>query len=167
ELVEDEDISPTLRKGWAAAGVRQPTQAASGAPADGSVAGVEAVALSERGAGISETLGAPPPPGSINLLQGSLQAGWQLMAGPVADLMVLSDTELFGRSQVAAHRQAGPARRSTSDAAGILREKMLLELQPGDYVVHVEHGIAKYGGLVRMNSDGTEREYMLLLYAEG
>jgi transcription-repair coupling factor (superfamily II helicase) len=43
---------------------------------------------------------------------------------------------------------------------------MLLELQPGDYVVHVEHGIAKYGGLLRMTREGVEREYMLLLYAE-
>jgi transcription-repair coupling factor (superfamily II helicase) len=33
--------------------------------------------------------------------------------------------------------------------------------------VHVEHGIAKYGGLVKMEREGTEREYMLLLYAEG
>ena len=32
---------------------------------------------------------------------------------------------------------------------------------------HVEHGIAKYGGLVKMEREGTEREYMLLLYAEG
>ncbi|MFL5732713.1 MAG: transcription-repair coupling factor [Chloroflexia bacterium] len=163
ELLEDEDIYPTLRKG-AAAG---PRSAAGGSSTDGYVAGVDAVALSEGGTGISETLSAPPSPGSINLLQGSLQMGWQLMAGPVADLVVLSDTELFGRSQVAAHRQPGPARRSTADAAAILREKMLLELQTGDYVVHVEHGIAKYGGLVRMNSEGTEREYMLLLYAEG
>ena len=61
----------------------------------------------------------------------------------------------------------GPSRRANAaDAAAILREKMLLELQPGDYVVHVEHGIAKYGGLLRMAREGVEREYMLLLYAE-
>lgn len=156
ELMEDEDLYPTLRK---SAAQRQ-------AGANGDTAGVEAVALSEGGGGLQENLPTPPAPGSVNLLQGSVRAGWQLTVGDVVDLVLLTDTELFGRTQMA-RKQQNAARRSTADAAAILREKMLLELQTGDYVVHVEHGIAKYGGLVHMNTDGTEREYMLLLYAEG
>ncbi len=167
ELLEDEDIYPTVRKGSSIQGSGIRDQG-SGAGGDSYVAGVEQVALSEGGKGVIELLNAPPAPGSVNLLQGSMHAGWRLMSGGVADLVLLTDTELFGRSQVARRQAAATgARRSTSDAAAILREKMLLELQPGDYVVHVEHGIAKYGGLVRMITEGVEREYMLLLYAEG
>jgi transcription-repair coupling factor (superfamily II helicase) len=166
ELLEDEDIYPTVRKGGVGNHSLNPD---SRFPApDSYVAGIEHVALSETGKGIIESLTTTPSPGSVNLLQGSLHAGWELTGGGATDLVLLSDTELFGRSQVA-RRQAAMSgtRRSTSDAAAILREKMLLELQAGDHVVHVEHGIAKYGGLVRMETEGTEREYMLLLYAEG
>src|SRR5205085_11223836 len=38
---------------------------------------------------------------------------------------------------------------------------------PGSYVVHIEHGIAKYAGLVRMQAGDVEREYMQLDYAGG
>jgi transcription-repair coupling factor (superfamily II helicase) len=126
------------------------------------------VALSTGGKGIVESLLSTPLPGTVNLLQGTLQAGWQLRQFATSDVVVLTDAELFGRGQVARRQPPGQVapRRSNADAAAILREKMLLELQPGDYVVHVEHGIAKYGGLVRMEREGTEREYMLLLYAE-
>ncbi|MBF6615004.1 MAG: DEAD/DEAH box helicase, partial [Chloroflexi bacterium] len=159
ELLEDEDIYPTLRK-------NPPRSTAAPPSSNGRIVGVEPVGLSERGTGLIESLLTPPPPGSVNLLQGSLIAGWQLAQGDGGNLLLLTDAELFGRTH-AIRRQSGSSRRSTADAAAILREKMLLELQPGDYVVHVEHGIAKYGGLVHMDREGTEREYMLLLYAEG
>jgi len=169
ELMEDEDLYPTVRKG---AGSKELNRAQSSALSTQSsaLAGLDSSGQGSRsGGGISEVILTPPSPGSINLLQGALQAGWQL--GQVGDgsggnVVVITDAEIFGRAQVA-RRMQSQARRSTSDAAAILREKMLLELQPGDYVVHVEHGIAKYGGLVRMEREGTEREYMLLLYAEG
>lgn len=38
--------------------------------------------------------------------------------------------------------------------------------KPGDYVVHANHGIAKFKGVVRRDLDGYERDYFLLLYAE-
>ncbi|MEO8287904.1 MAG: transcription-repair coupling factor [Chloroflexota bacterium] len=161
ELLEDEDVYPTLRK---AATTDDKRRASTGAQAR--IVGVEQVALSAGGKGIVESLLSPPPPGSVNLLQGTLLAGWLLRQFAAPDVVVLTDAELFGRSQIARRQAPGPSRRSSADAAAILREKMLLELQPGDYVVHVEHGIAKYGGLVRMEREGTEREYMLLLYAE-
>jgi transcription-repair coupling factor (superfamily II helicase) len=40
-------------------------------------------------------------------------------------------------------------------------------LKPGDYVVHIEHGIAVYEGLVRRSVGGIERDYLNLRYAEG
>jgi transcription-repair coupling factor (superfamily II helicase) len=169
ELMEDEDLYPTVRKGSGGKELNRPQSSALSTQSS-PLAGLDSYGQGSRsGGGISEVMLTPPSPGSINLLQGALQAGWQL--GQVGDgsggnVAVITDAEIFGRAQVA-RRMQSQARRSTSDAAAILREKMLLELQPGDYVVHVEHGIAKYGGLVRMEREGTEREYMLLLYAEG
>jgi transcription-repair coupling factor (superfamily II helicase) len=158
ELLEDQDIYPTMRKG---------SQQRQALPGELEVVGVEQVTLSEGGKGLSETLATPPAPGSVNLLQGNVNAGWQLRDDGAAGAVLLTDAEIFGRAQIARRQALGTPRRSTADAAAILREKMLLELQEGDYVVHVEHGIAKYGGLVKMSTDGAEREYMLLLYAEG
>jgi transcription-repair coupling factor (superfamily II helicase) len=40
------------------------------------------------------------------------------------------------------------------------------ELNPGDYVVHVDHGIGKFEGLRQLQADGDSGEFMLLLYAD-
>ncbi|GIE52305.1 transcription-repair-coupling factor [Amorphoplanes nipponensis] len=40
-----------------------------------------------------------------------------------------------------------------------------LELKPGDFVVHEQHGIGKYVELVQRTVNGAEREYMVIEYA--
>ena len=40
------------------------------------------------------------------------------------------------------------------------------DLKPGDYVVHVDHGIGQFDGLRQIESDGRGGEFMLLHYAE-
>jgi transcription-repair coupling factor (superfamily II helicase) len=40
------------------------------------------------------------------------------------------------------------------------------ELKPGDFVVHVDHGIGQFDGLRQIESDGRRGEFMLLRYAE-
>lgn len=40
----------------------------------------------------------------------------------------------------------------------------LQNLHPGDYVVHVDHGIGRFGGLVKINNDGREQEAIRLVY---
>jgi transcription-repair coupling factor (superfamily II helicase) len=40
------------------------------------------------------------------------------------------------------------------------------ELKPGDFVVHVDHGIGQFEGLRQIESDGHSGEFMLLKYAE-
>ena len=39
-------------------------------------------------------------------------------------------------------------------------------MQPGDYVVHLEHGIGQFKGLVKMAVDGVDREYLHVEYAQ-
>ncbi len=41
------------------------------------------------------------------------------------------------------------------------------DLTVGDYVVHVEHGIARYQGLREIEQDGISLEFMILEFAEG
>src|SRR5262249_33790696 len=70
---------------------------------------------------------------------------------------LLTDTEIFGWAKP---RRVIRRRR-------LARESFLSELKPGDFVVHIEHGIAQYQGLVRRRTEGGEREYLLLPFAGG
>jgi transcription-repair coupling factor (superfamily II helicase) len=94
-----------------------------------------------------------PPVGSITVLQGSLDGGWLLDDR----LTLVTDVELFGfvKQPRAAKRRPVPHR------------VFLPQLAPGDYVVHVDHGIARFRGLARMSSEEVEREYLVLEYASG
>jgi transcription-repair coupling factor (superfamily II helicase) len=94
-----------------------------------------------------------PPPGSITVFQGSLDGGWLLDDR----LTLITDVELFGFVK---QPRAGRKR-------PIPHQWFLPQLAPGDYVVHVDHGIARFHGLTRMSSDGMEREYLVLEYAAG
>jgi len=94
-----------------------------------------------------------PPPGSITVLQGSLDGGWLLDDR----LTLITDVELFGFVK---QPRAGKKRPRP-------HQWFLPQLALGDYVVHVDHGIARFHGLARMSSDGMEREYLVLEYAAG
>jgi transcription-repair coupling factor (superfamily II helicase) len=69
-------------------------------------------------------------------------------------LAVLAESDLTGRRR--AHRRARPRRR---DAEGFFDD-----LKVGDHVVHHQHGVARYGGMVRRAIGGVERDYLLLEY---
>ena len=94
-----------------------------------------------------------PLPGSITVLQGSLDGGW----GMDDRLTLITDVELFGFVK---QPRAGKKR-------PVPHRWFLPQLSPGDYVVHVDHGIARFHGLTRMSSNGLEREYLVLEYAAG
>ncbi|TMG07769.1 MAG: transcription-repair coupling factor [Chloroflexi bacterium] len=91
----------------------------------------------------------------LTLLQGSLAEGWRFSENGL-ELGIVTDTEVFG---FAKQRRATPRRT-------VNREAFLAELTPGAYVVHIDHGIARFSGVVRMSVDGHEREYLELQYAE-
>ena len=67
---------------------------------------------------------------------------------------VLAEPDLTGRRR--AHRAARPRRR---DAEGFFDD-----LKPGDFVVHHQHGVARYGGMVKRAIGGVDRDYLLLEY---
>ncbi|MFO7995887.1 MAG: transcription-repair coupling factor, partial [Dehalococcoidia bacterium] len=94
-----------------------------------------------------------PAPGSITVLQGSLDGGWVMGDR----LTLITDAELFGFTK---QPRAGKKR-------PVPHRWFLPRLAPGDYVVHVDHGIARFSGLTRMSSRGIEGEYLVLEYAAG
>jgi len=101
----------------------------------------------------SESLPDLPPPGSVTLVHGSLAEGWALDA---EETVVLSDAEIFGLSKQRRYRRKRAAH----------RQSFLSELTPGDYVVHVDHGIGRFAGVVLRKSAEREREYLVLEYAQ-
>jgi len=100
------------------------------------------------------------PPGRI--LVGPLTNGFEL---PAEDLRFFTETDIFGETSDAprgAPSKAGkPARRPRLGA--FISD--FRDLKPGDFVVHVDHGIGRFDGLQTIASGGMEREFMLLIYA--
>ncbi|MBI4090253.1 MAG: transcription-repair coupling factor [Candidatus Kerfeldbacteria bacterium] len=72
-------------------------------------------------------------------------------------LLFLTDQEIFGRTE--RHIQA--TGKHKIDLA------FMAELKPGDYVTHLDHGIARFLGMTKQQVDGHEREYFTLEYAGG
>ena len=80
---------------------------------------------------------------------------------PEANLAILGARDLFDESESVVSRP----HRHKSKVSAFLSD--FRDLQVGDYVVHVEHGIGQYQGLKEINQGDGNAEFMLLEYAEG
>jgi len=80
---------------------------------------------------------------------------------PEAHLAIFGARDLFDESDTVASRPG----RQKSKVSAFLSD--FRDLQVGDYVVHVEHGIGQYQGLKEINQGDGNAEFMLLEYAEG
>ncbi len=76
---------------------------------------------------------------------------------PEAKVAVIAEADLTGRRR--AHRQARPRKRQ---GTGLFED-----LKPGNYVVHYQHGVGQYEGMVKRTIGGIERDYLLLAYKGG
>tara|TARA_B100000029_G_scaffold457660_2_gene486557 strand:- start:233 stop:3757 length:3525 start_codon:yes stop_codon:yes gene_type:complete len=92
-----------------------------------------------------------PDPKSISVLKGNLAEGWR---HPHSKIALITDSELFGRKTLRRLRAGS----SSTDRT------FLADLETGDYVVHVEHGIGKFQGIVQMSESSGQREYLALEY---
>jgi len=87
---------------------------------------------------------------------GDITHGFVLPAGRLA---ILSEEEIFGqRTKTKRRRAAPPSGAFVSDLA---------ELKPGDFVVHIDHGIGKYHGMVRFAVTGVDGDFLSLEYKNG
>jgi len=76
---------------------------------------------------------------------------------PLAKVAVVAEADLTGRRR--AHRQARPRKRQ---GTGLFED-----LKAGNYVVHHQHGVGQYQGMVKRTIGGVERDYLLLAYKGG
>ncbi len=93
--------------------------------------------------------------GRLQVIVGNLEAGFEL---PSQHLVVISEHDLFNAKRVR------KARHQT--LANAERLKSYNELKPGDYVVHVNHGIGQYQGLQTLTVDGVHRDYLTINYRD-
>ncbi len=94
-------------------------------------------------------------PGGLFVAVGALRAGFEL---PVLGLTVLSEQGIFGE-------QRKPADRKSKSRAAFISD--FRDLKNGDLVVHVDHGLARYGGLGRPKGGSLNRDFMILEFSGG
>jgi transcription-repair coupling factor (superfamily II helicase) len=113
--------------------------------------------LRDNGFGVSLVDGVPsvPPAGTVVVTTGSLEVGF---VDEASRLAVVTGTDISGGRGASTRdmRKMPSRRRNTIDP---------LELRPGDYVVHEQHGIGRYLEMVRRTVNGAEREYLVIEYA--
>jgi transcription-repair coupling factor (superfamily II helicase) len=99
--------------------------------------------------------------------EGALEtAGLLLMRAPFAEGATFPDAKLtlFGHADLfdVAPTVERPSHKIRT--SGFFTD--FAELKPGDFIVHVDHGIGQFEGLRQIESDGHRGEFMLLRYAD-
>ncbi|MHB8634999.1 MAG: transcription-repair coupling factor [Fimbriimonadaceae bacterium] len=89
---------------------------------------------------------------AVTLVHGNLGGGFVI---PAARLALLTDAELFGVARLKL-----PQRRFMEGAP----IATVLDLKPGDYVVHIHFGIGVFRGLVKRMEQGVEKEFLFVEY---
>lgn len=91
--------------------------------------------------------------GQVYVMEGELQSGFEL---PLMKLAVITEEELF-KNRI----KKKPRKQKLTNAERI---KSYSELQVGDYVVHVNHGIGKYLGIETLEIKGIHKDYLNIHY---
>ncbi len=108
--------------------------------------------------GVDAVTGQPFPqklrPGGLFICRGSLSEGF---VWPADGLAVATEAEIFG-----------PRTRHPRRGATTVRTELLAfsDLKQGDLVVHDEHGIGQYEGLVKLSLEGTVNDFLLVVYRD-
>ena len=111
-----------------------------------------------------------PEPHTLIFVQGLLDEGWILRGLAPRDederrsvglwsLHVITDAEIFGWTRPQPRRRGKPK--------AITPEQFFADLQPGNHVVHIDHGIGVFQGLIKLTLEGIENEYLQVAYASG
>ncbi len=93
-----------------------------------------------------------------NFIEGTLAGGWVLNLPGEGLFHLLTDGEIFGWSRPQPRRRYRP----TAEAP----ESGYADFQPGDWVVHVDHGLGKYVGLVQRTQESIQQEFLCIEYAD-
>jgi len=91
---------------------------------------------------------------TIFISYGYLNYGFRL---PALKTVFITDREIFGKERNKRYR---PTRRKSEPFS------IIMDISPGDYVVHIEHGIGIYRGIINLTVKGIKRDYLLIEYAQ-
>ncbi len=95
--------------------------------------------------------GEPLSDAYLNILVGTLANGFEL---PEARLVVVAERDIFGRQKKKLAQKA-----PKEDRIAHFRE-----INVGDYVVHVNHGVGKYLGVETLDVGGIKKDYLHIKY---
>ncbi|MFA6960368.1 MAG: transcription-repair coupling factor [Opitutaceae bacterium] len=85
--------------------------------------------------------------------------------GEIGGLVLVTETELFGRQRT--RRVTGTQQRALVTRAQVDQLLDFSELVEGDFVVHLQHGIALYRGLTKLDTRDGQREVISLEFDDG
>ena len=90
----------------------------------------------------------------VQVIMGAISGGFVL---PDSYIIAIQENEIFGR------KKRPPASVKKVKSSPI---DSFVELNKGDYVVHINYGIGRFIGIDRIKTTGTERDYIHLEYAD-
>ncbi|GAB78010.1 transcription-repair coupling factor [Austwickia chelonae] len=107
----------------------------------------------------SEERSPAPVPGTVLFVQGCLTRGFVV---PGADLVVVTETDLVGQNSSGGGGSTRDMRKMPSRRRNQVDP---LQLRPGDFVVHEQHGVGRFVEMTQRTVQGATREYLVLEYA--
>ena len=91
--------------------------------------------------------------GKIYLVDGELANGFEM---PLQRFAVITDSELF--------KQQAKKKTRAQKLTNAERIKSYSEIKPGDYIVHIHHGIGRYVGIETLEVKGVHKDYLHIVY---
>ena len=95
----------------------------------------------------------------IEFIEASLSEGFTLQNNSLLSIHLITDSEVFGWER--------PQPRTRQRPVAETPESVYSDLQLGDYVVHIDHGVGRFGGLVQRELDQHVREFLAVEYEGG
>jgi transcription-repair coupling factor (superfamily II helicase) len=92
-------------------------------------------------------------------IEASVSEGFVLQNKSLVSIHLISDSEVFGWER--------PQPRTRQRPVAETPESVYADLQVGDYVVHIDHGVGRFGGLVQRELDNHLREFLAVEYEGG
>lgn len=98
------------------------------------------------------SLASMPVKAAVLIIAGIITSGFEL---PHAHAVWLAEKDIFGRQKLKRRMRLAKDRQI----------HYFRDINVGDYVVHINHGIGKYAGVETLDVDGVHKDYLLIRYA--
>lgn len=116
--------------------------------------------FNERNIPVSIEPQEPLVPGGVTIREGTIREGFRW---PAEGLVVLTDSEILGTQS--RHQSKRKRKQDESAAKEWSNLNALTDLNLGDPIVHIDHGIGRYQGIIRLDLSGVSNDFLILEYA--